>query len=175
MVLNEPDFLTAINDLIIEVTGIEQERLFRGNQSREVLPSDDNFILYTPLYRNRRGTNINSYSANDETGDYSDKVLVTSDVQIDCYGDKAEQYAQAVEGFCKSVLCNSWLKSGGYGISVLYTNNPADFTRIDDTAQYVKRWIITITVCFTYELTNEVPWFDDVEFNIKNVDVYFKP
>lgn len=197
MVVNEPDFMVAVNDLIMEITNIDQVRLFRGHQSREVLPADNDFIIYTPLFRGRRGTNINTFDAGQveatADGDYADKVLVTCDIQIDCYGDNADKYAQGLETFCKSILCNSWLKTNGYGISVLYTNSPQDFTRVDDTAQYITRWSITLTVCFTYEVTNEVPWFDSVQLKgttidpetgkltpasdagVVDVDVFFKP
>ena len=53
MILSEADFMTAVNDLLIKITGIEQSRLFRGNQSREVLPADGEFIIYTPITRGR--------------------------------------------------------------------------------------------------------------------------
>ena len=178
MILSETDFMTAVNDLLIKITGIEQSRLFRGNQSREVLPADGEFIIYTPITRGRIGTNITSYGAveDDIYGDYADKVLVTVDLQVDCYGDTADNTAQKIEMFGRSELCNAWLKNNGYAIRVLTTTDPNDLTIVDDTRQYLKRFMLTMKICFTSELKNDVPWFDDVQITaIKNVDVFFKP
>ena len=55
---NVVDFMTEVNDLLMYITGIPQERLFRGNQSREVLPRENDYIVYTPISQKRIGTNV---------------------------------------------------------------------------------------------------------------------
>ena len=42
-----PDFMADVYDLLYYVTGNSQ--IFRGNQSREVLPKDNDYIIYTPI------------------------------------------------------------------------------------------------------------------------------
>jgi hypothetical protein len=197
MILNEADFNSAVYDLIDYVTAYDSNVIYRGNQSREVKPPDNNYCVFTPITRKRVGTNIMQYDAagklDTENGDYSDIVLVTMDIQVDCYGEYADNEAQKLETFCQSLLCNSWLDYNNAGIRVFYTSSPVDATYIDDTKQYNKRYIITLSICFSAEISNGVPWFDDVrikgthidpdtghltpasEAGVVNVDVYFKP
>ena len=75
--LSEADILSEVYDLLAYIC--DGVTIIRGNQSREVLPSDDDFIIYTPLYKKRVGTNINSFNAKGvsdiSNGLYDDKAL----------------------------------------------------------------------------------------------------
>jgi len=178
--LSEAEYMDEVYDLILHVTGIGEERIFRGNQSREVLPDDDSFIIYTPILRKRIGSNIVNFDASwckdDENGDYSDSVLTQIDVQVDFYGEDAERLAQSLEVFAHSCLCRAWLVAQNYDIRVLHCTEPQDLTHIAETRQYRPRWMITLSICFKSVLNNDVPWYEDFTMKaIKNVDVYFKP
>ena len=56
MILAEADIMSEVYDFLAHVC--ENVPIIRGNQSREALPSDDDFIIYTPLYKRRVGTNV---------------------------------------------------------------------------------------------------------------------
>ena len=178
--LSEADYMDEVYDLILHVTGIGEGRIFRGNQSREVLPDDDSFIIYTPILRKRIGSNIVSFDAqdceDDENGDYSDSVLTQIDVQIDFYGDDAERLAQLLELFAHSCLCRAWLVAQNYEIRVLHCTEPQDLTHIAETRQYRPRWMVTLSICLNSASETKTPWYEDYTMKaIKNVDVYFKP
>lgn len=188
--LSEAEYLDELNDLILYVTGLEQERLFRGNQSREVLPADGTYIIYTPILRKRIGTNITSFDAEsadvDENGAFTDSLLVQVDAQIDVYGDEAVEKAQGLELFAHSPLCRAWLVSQGFGIRVLHSTAPQDTTFVGETKQYIPRWTITFSLCFGTNMEIGQPWYDDVvlggtqltpasEAGVVDVDAYFKP
>ena len=51
-----PDYMSAVYDLIAYVTNINGNKIFRGNQSREVMPRDNDYIVYTPITQKRIGT-----------------------------------------------------------------------------------------------------------------------
>lgn len=195
--LSEADYMSEVNDLIIKITGLEQDRLFRGYQSREVLPADGTYIIYTPITRKRIGTNITSFDATtsdeDEDGAFTDASLVQVDIQVDVYGDEAVEKAQLIELMCHSPLCRAWLVSQGYSIRVLHATSPIDATYVGDTEQYIPRWTTTISTCFGSSVDNPQPWYEDVnikgtkidpatgeltppsEAGVVNVDVFFKP
>jgi hypothetical protein len=167
---NIPDFMGDVYDLLQYVTGIDSNRIIRGNQSREVLPKDNDYIVYTPITQKRIGTNIailhaEEVESTDNAPEQNSKLLQI-DLQIDCYGDKAFAYAEGLETFAGSGRCNDWLIQNGAGIRVLYASDPIDGTMIDDTRQYITRWIVTLSICLTVSTTDSIPWIEEVEVNV---------
>jgi hypothetical protein len=178
MALAEADVLSEVYGLLAYVTSLDN--IFRGNQSREVLPADDNFVIYTPIVKRRVGTNVKTFNAkgvpDSANGTYGDKSLVLVDIQIDCYGENANEYAQMINLFAYSIVCRDWLVSQNMGIRVCNCTDPQQVDLIDDTRQYCNRYMVTLTVCFDSNLLMGIPWFEDVTFkDIANVDVKFKP
>lgn len=160
-----PDFMTDVYDLLYYVTGNSQ--IFRGNQSREVLPKDNDYIIYTPITQKRIGTNIATLHAEDvepaDNAPEQNSKLLQIDLQVDCYGDKSFAYAEGLETFAGSGRCNDWLAQNGAGIRVLYASDPMDGTLVDDTRQYVTRWIVTLSICLTVSNTDPIPWIEEIE------------
>jgi hypothetical protein len=37
---------------------------------------------------------------------------------------------------------------------------------IDDTRQYITRWIVTLSICLTVSNTDSIPWIESVEVNV---------
>lgn len=165
---NIPDFMSEVYDLIQYVTG--NSNIIRGNQSREVLPTDNDYIVYTPITQKRIGTNIAILHAEEveptDNAPEQNSKLLQIDLQVDCYGDKAFAYAEGLETFAGSGRCNDWLIQNGAGIRVLYASDPIDGTMIDDTRQYITRWIVTLSICLTVSNTDSIPWIEEVEVNV---------
>jgi hypothetical protein len=165
---NIHDFMGEVYDLIQYVTG--NSNIIRGNQSREVLPTDNDYIVYTPITQKRIGTNIailhaEEVESTDNAPEQNSKLLQI-DLQIDCYGDKSFAYAEGLETFAGSGRCNDWLIQNGAGIRVLYASDPIDGTMIDDTRQYITRWIVMLSICLTVSNTDSIPWIEEVEVNV---------
>ena len=165
---NIPDFMGEVYDLLQYVTG--NSNIIRGNQSREVLPADNDYIVYTPITQKRIGTNIAILHAEEveptDNAPEQNSKLLQIDLQVDCYGDKAFAYAEGLETFARSGRCNDWLIQNGAGIRVLYASDPIDGTMIDDTRQYITRWIVTLSICLTVSNTDSIPWIEEVEVNV---------
>jgi hypothetical protein len=168
MRLNDmPDYMCAVYDLIAYVTGIDGDRIIRGNQSREVLPADNDYIVYTPITQQRIGSNIETLDAEgvepDDNAPATSAKMLRIDIQVDCYGDNGFAYADGLETFAHSGRCNEWLTQSDLPVRVLTASNPIDGTLVDDTRQYVTRWITTISICMGVSFTDDIPWFEDVQ------------
>ena len=163
---NVVDFMTEVNDLLMYITGIPQERLFRGNQSREVLPRENDYIVYTPITQKRIGTNVAVLHAenvpDNENAPNTDTKLLQVDVQVDCYGKNAFAYAEGIETFSMAYRCNEWLKQSKMQMRVLCASEPLNATLVDDTRQYVPRWIVTLNIAIEVSVTDNIPWIEDV-------------
>jgi len=180
MALTEADFMTALHGYITSVTGLDGGVVFRGNQSRLVLPKKGAYCIYTPILRQRRGTNIYDFDAaglpDDKNGADSITALVLVDVQVDFYADGAAQNAQMLEIASRSYMGTNYFKAAGVDARVCTAENPRNLTGIDASNQYEERWSVTITVEINSTLVIDLPWFEDVTLkNFKNVDVYFPP
>jgi hypothetical protein len=193
--LAEADILSDVYDLLAYVC--DNVPIIRGNQSREVLPSDDDFIIYTPLYKKRVGTNIRTFNAkgvpDPVNGSYNDKALFMVDIQVDCFGENASNYATMINLFAHSIVCRDWLVNQQSNIRVAQCSDPTQIDFIDDTRQYCSRYMVTLSICFDSALIMGIPWFEDVKFKgtkidpetgkltppsrsgLVNVDVFFKP
>ena len=165
-------FLDDVNDWLMHVTEVSQARLFRGFQSQEVLPDDNDYIVYTPISQTRIGTNVATLNADGvadkDNAPETNAKLTRVDVQIDCYGDNAFDYAHAIETYARSARCNDWLQQNGMALRVLYASDPINGTMIDETAQYVPRWITTLSVEVTVSITEQVPWFEEIDIVIND-------
>lgn len=159
-------FLDDVNDWLMHVTEVSQARLFRGFQSQEVLPDDNDYIVYTPISQTRIGTNVATLNADGvadkDNAPETNAKLTRVDVQIDCYGDNAFDYAHGIETYARSVRCNEWLQQNGMALKVLYASDPINGTMIDDTEQYAPRWIVTLSVEITLNVVEYIPWIEDV-------------
>lgn len=180
MALTEADFMLALHGYIVAVTGLDGGVVFRGNQSRMVLPKKGAYCIYTPIIRQRRGTNLYNFDAeglpDDKNGTDSLTALVLVDVQVDFYADNASQNAQALEIASRSYIGTDYFKGEGVDVRVVTAQSPRNLTGIDASNQYEERWSVTITTEINSAYTELLPWFEDVTFNaFKNVDVYFPP
>lgn len=182
-----PDFMTDVYDLLYYVTGNNQ--IFRGDQSREVLPTDNNYIIYTPIAQKRIGTNVVTFNAvgvePEDNAPETDSKLLQIDLQIDFYGVNAFGFAEGLETFSKAGRCNDWLKRNGREIRVLYATDPVNATLVDETHQYVNRWYTMLSICLTASVTDFIPWIEEIPVyatpeelvngvRLRNIDVDFK-
>lgn len=178
--MTEADFMLALHGYISHVTGLDGIRIFRGNQSRMVLPKSGAYCIYTPIIRQRRGTNVYAFDAeglpDNENGVDTMTALILIDVQVDFYADNASANAQALEIASRSYIGTDYFKGEGVDVRVVTAQNPRNLTGIDASNQYEERWSVTITAEINAGTTQLLPWFEDFTFQaIKNVDVYFPP
>ena len=166
--MTEADFMLALHGYIANVTGLDGIRIFRGNQSRMVLPKSGAYCIYTPIIRQRRGTNVYAFDAeglpDNENGVDSITALILIDVQVDFYADNASANAQALEIASRSYIGTDYFKGEGVDVRVVTAQNPRNLTGIDASNQYEERWSVTITTEVNSSITANLPWFEDVYF-----------
>lgn len=176
--MTEADFMTAIYGYIVSVTGIDGKRVFRGNQSRMVLPKSGEYCIYTPIIRQRRGTNVYSFDATNkpdtQNGIDSITALVMIDVQVDFYDATAQMNAQALEIASHSYIGTDYFKQNNYDCRVCSSGVCQNLTGIDASNQYEERWSLTLTVEVNSTTQHSLPWFEDVQFRHKQPDGTYK-
>lgn len=164
--MTEPDFMAALHGYIQTVTGLDGKVIFQGNQSRMVLPKSGAYCIYTPLLRQRRGTNLYDFDAaglpDNKNGTDNITALILVDVQCDFYETDAMQNAQALEIASRSYLGTDYFKQNNISVRVVTADAPRNLTGIDASNQYAERWTVTVTAEVNSAITNMLPWFEDV-------------
>ena len=180
--LTEADFMAALHGYISQVTGLDEALIFRGQQSRMVLPKKGAYCIYTPIIRQRRGTNLYRFDAvekpDNKNGVDSLTALVLIDVQVDFYDVDADKNAQALEIASRSYIGTDYFKrrQKPVDVRVVTSQAPRNLTGIDTSNQYETRWSVTITAEINSVFSQDLPWFEDVKWNkFVNVDAEFPP
>lgn len=168
MALTEADFMTALHGYIVAVTGLDGALVFRGNQSRMVLPKKGAYCIYTPIIRKRRGTNLLTFNAegypDNKNGADTLTALVLIDVQVDFFADNAAENAQSLEIASRSYYGTDYFKKNQFDVRVVTAESPRNLTGIDASDQYETRWSVTITAEVNSSWVTDLPWFEDVHF-----------
>lgn len=152
---------------------ISSNSVIWGNQPRAALPNTDELIIITSISRQRNGTTISAFKAADGTMHH--RELVTEDFQIDFYSGSRDGHDRAacIEMLARTGVGVEYFKP--FNMSILYADEIRDMAEPIDAAQYVQRSILTLHICYWLELAHEQPWFDSVDVDLKNVDVFFPP
>lgn len=168
MSLTEVDFMAALHGYLAKVTGMDGNRIFQGNQSRMVLPKTGPYCIYTPITRQRRGTNFLAFDAEDCDDDTNGidtlTALVLIDVQVDFYMDDAAQNAQAVEIASRSYYGTEYFKAEKTDMRVVTAKTTQNLTGLDASDQFAARWTVTITAEVNPAWTTDLPWFEDYNY-----------
>lgn len=177
-----PNIYEAVGRFLLKyaVPAVPQEHIFKGYKNRVALPKGSNeYIIMTLLSQTRHGTNVNTFDASaaqrGEDGADTTQELVEIAVQIDCHSDSdaGRQRATAIEMMARSPYAVQFFRQ--FGMSCLYADDVRDLTGVTDSDQFVYRYMTTLHLTYWAQITQQLPWFDAVNVDLKNVDVKFPP
>lgn len=184
--LTAPDVYGAIFDFIAAFVTPPFAEVVRGDQNRVSLPEETNeYILITKIVETRRGSNVHSFEAPapDADGTLSASKLTLCDVQIDVRSDKgprAQEAASLIELWARDEIGIRFFQP--YGISVTGCTSPQDMAFIDESNQFVKRFMVTLSLEYWETVSIAMPFFDDVTLKpdpprsyFENIDVHHPP
>lgn len=180
--VNVPDIYEAVGRFLLKyaIPAVPQENIYKGFKNRVSLPKGTNeYIIMTVLNHTRHGTNVYSFDASaaqtGADGIDTTKELIEVEVQVDCYSDSdaGRQRATAIEMMARSPYAVRFFNQ--FGMSCLYADDVRDLTGVTDADQFVYRHMTTLHLTYWAEIAQELPWFDAVNVDLKNVDVKFPP
>lgn len=158
--MTEDNIYDAIKAVLIELTDVPGDNIFTVYQSRHngVLPSDD-YIIMTFAGDIRLGTP----SARCSENTYTVNQAKQGSVQIDFFGEKAKQWADAaVDGSCSAILYDMLEP---YGIQPLYCDETRNATVDDGEQQYVRHWTVQLEITYNTSLNVSADTFSKVQLN----------
>lgn len=162
------------------VPQVPAENIYRGYLNNITLPQDSNeYIIVTCMEAIRRGTNREELVSYDtETGLAKYRVITYLEVpvQVDFYSDteNARIRAQSTETMSRSSFGVNFFRQRG--MSINYATGLRDLTEVDEEERFIRRFTLTLHVCYWSGLVFDLPYIDSVNINrIENVDVHHPP
>lgn len=172
-----PDIYKALYDYVsIFATPIlPPDNIIIGWQNRHYLPPNTNeYAVITVIDTKRRGTNTHEWYDDIDVPDNSivkEMELVESGIQIDfcSNNDNAEKRSRSIELITRSEFGVNFLKT--YNIAPLYADGTRDISFVDQSEQYVRRFMTTVYISYWVNTTISVSSFTNAGIYLENVDV----
>jgi hypothetical protein len=139
--LTETGILTAVRALLLSVLAASVE-VVRGQQNRVTEPDADDFVLMTPILRDRLSTNVDAYMDVPGAGTRASLQATRVTVQLDVHGPNSAENAQVVSTLFRGGYACDFLAATNYAVQPLYASDPRQAPFVNGEAQYEERWTV---------------------------------
>jgi hypothetical protein len=177
---HRPDIYGAVYDFIDAWAAppMDPDNIYRDMVNRAALPAASNdYAVISILNTVRHGTNVerlHNTGADDESPELS-AVCVLDEATVQCdfvsNGEAARQRAMVLENLTRSSVGVAFFKP--YHISACYADDVKEIPYIDESKQYVHRFMTVLHL--TYWAVNHVgsAWLTTVDLRTEDVDTIF--
>ena len=172
----QTDILTALRSFLIAVlpTGIE---VVRGQINRVPQPLDADFVVMTPLSRERIETNIDSYADGfpDAPGVRTTLQPTRVTVQLDIHGPDSADNAQIITTLFRDEYGCDAFRLSGFDITPLHTSDPRQLAFINAEAQYEDRWSLDVVMQANPVVTSAQQFAGTLAIGLIEIDTTYPP
>ena len=160
------DLRVALRTYLIEMfPGVE---VVHGYDNDVSMPIDP-YILMTGISTRRLGTNSHKYAGQLTlpTGTKDTKQPMAVDVQIDIYGDDAENRINTLTTLWRDSYTTERLKPAA--AYPLYCAEPRNLTFQNSSHNYEPRWLTTLTIQYDATVTTAQQFFDNLPITLAHI------
>ncbi|WP_445656828.1 phage neck terminator protein [Achromobacter sp. NCFB-sbj8-Ac1-l] len=144
----------------------------RGQQNR-VPPPKGRYVYLTPFLAPPLSQPRTTYADVPDAGTMTLTRPTQWTVQVDCYGDSAQDMAVAVSIALRSSYGCDALKASG--AQPLYTGDPRQLPFITGEDQYLERWSVDAVLQFNPSITVPQQFADELHVDLVEVDTTYPP
>lgn len=165
--LTETQVFTVLRAFVLaQIAAVE---VLKGQNNRVSMPPKGNFIIMTPMMRERLATNVTAYSDLKNNGTRADTQPTRYTVQFDVYGPAATDNAQKLQTLFRSdVACQAFTASG-LAMQALYTTDPRQMPFVNGEQQYEDRWTLDIALQINPTVTTPQEFADELAVTLVSV------
>ncbi len=121
--------------------------VLRGQDNRVPEPDDANFVLMTPLFRERIETNVDTYAdatspVGNPSGTRSSLAPTKLTIQLDFHGPASGDNAQIASTLLRDEFACVAFAAAQPSVQPLYASDPRQIPFTDGEQQYEFRWIV---------------------------------
>jgi hypothetical protein len=169
--------LTVVKAWLQEVTALGNTAVVQGQPNRVAAPSATNYIVFTPIMRERLATNVVKYSSSNATllDQHTSTQSTRFTVQVDVYGPASPDTIQILSTEFRSNDAVEYFAAAITDVTPLYTSEPRQIPFVDEGDQVQMRWSIDLACQIKPGVTTSQQFADSLEIGMIPVDVYFPP
>lgn len=139
--LTETGVLTALRALLLAVLPAAVE-VVRGQQNRVTEPDADDFVVMTPILRERISTNVDSYQDLPGAGVRASLQATRVTVQLDVHGPASAENAQVASTLLRGSFACEFMAASGFDVQPLFASDPRQAPFVNGEAQVEERWTV---------------------------------
>lgn len=143
--LSESAVMTTLRSFLLSIlpTGVE---VVRGQVNRVPSPASPDYVVLTPLLKERLATNVDEYQddAIASVRHTTQSLMLT--VQADVHGDNSADNADVISTLFRDDAAVSFFGAQGTDVSPLYTSEPRQIPFINGEQQVETRWVIDLAI-----------------------------
>jgi hypothetical protein len=143
-------------------------------------PIGSNFVVMTPLLRERLETNVNGFvdgalltPVQPGVNNILTPMKVT--IQLDVHGPSSAENAQVIVTLFRSEWGVDQFQTSGFDVTPLYTGEPNQLPFDNGEQQIEQRWSIDAVLQCNPIIQVPQDFAASLEVNLKNIDVYYPP
>lgn len=171
----QDDLTTALRGFLLSIVDTQTVEL--GQQNRTPMPTVDNFVIMTPLGQVGLSTNRVNYDDNGVFGEGKQQSQRSTQwpCQIDCYGERASEFASIIGTLVRSDYACDWFRENGPVLSPLYCSDPKQTAMINGEQQYEDRWTLDFIGQYNPVVSTPLDFMDNITVGIVAADLKYPP
>lgn len=174
--ITESQTLQALRTVLIGwlPAGVE---VIKGQPNRVAEPAGSDFVVMTPILRERLGTNqatfTDTYPSTTQTRQDVQATRVT--VQLDVHGPAAADNVQVISTLLRSEVATDAFEATGFDVAPLYAGDPRQAPFLNAEQQIETRWTLDAVMQTSPVVTTAQDFAGSLSVGIHNVDVDYPP
>lgn len=171
----QDDLTTALRGFLLSIVDTQTVEL--GQQNRTSMPIADNFVIMTPLGQVGLSTNRVKYDDNGMYGQGKQQTQRSTQwpCQIDCYGERASEFASIIGTLIRSDYACEWFSGNGPVLSPLYCSEPKQTAMVNGEQQYEDRWTLDFIGQYNPIVSTPLDFMDNITVGIVAADLKYPP
>jgi hypothetical protein len=173
--LTETQIMTAVRSVLVAILpdGIE---VFRGQTNRVPEPTALDFVVFTPIMRDRMSEVSTKVSDTFPTAQSTraDKTSTRATIQIDIHGPAGADNA-ALLAIGLRAVGNDLFQNTGFDVGFLWLGDAHQEPFVNAEAQIETRWVMDLAVQCNQTVTSPQEFATSVSVGVVNVDATFPP
>ena len=161
VVPSQSDIATALRAFLVEILA-SSVAVVRGQDNRVPEPQGSDYVVVTPILRNRISTNVDVYvdgalASPQVPASTTSRQSTQVTVQLDVHGPNSSDNAQIISTLLRSSLSPDVFKASGFDVTPLYADDPKQTPFVNAEGQYEYRWTVDAVVQANQVVTTQIP------------------
>lgn len=166
--------LTALRTVLLSwlPSGVE---VIRAQVNRVPEPTSDDFVVMTPILRERISTNIDTWSNSSTVSTINATQSTKVTIQLDVHGPNSSENSQIISTLLRDQIGCAAFAAIASNIQTLFASDPRQSPFINGEDQYEDRWMVDAVLQADITLTTSQQFSSKLSVGLIPADITYPP